>query len=71
MWLDGNDPDADGTANTTQYDLVNNTGWKDKSGNNRDANRVTSAPTFMPNTLGGKGVVDFDGAWRWGCRLHG
>ena len=63
MWLDGNDPDADGTANTTQYDLVNNTGWKDKSGNNRDANRVTSAPTFMPNTLGGKGVVDFDGAW--------
>ncbi len=63
MWLDGDDPDADGTPNTSQYDLADNTGWKDKSGNYRDANRVTSAPTFLPNTLNGKGVVDFNGDW--------
>ena len=61
MWLDGDDPDADGTPNVTQYDLENNTGWLDKSGNSRHANRVTSAPTFTPNQLNGKGVVDFNG----------
>ena len=61
MWLDGDDPDADGTPNTTQYDLADNTGWKDKSGNYRDANRVTSAPTFLPNTLNGRGVIDLGG----------
>ena len=48
MWLDGNDPDADGTPNTTQYNLVDNTGWKDKSGNYRDANKVTSTLPSCP-----------------------
>ena len=37
MWMDGNDPDADGTANTSAYNLANGTGWQDKSGKYRHA----------------------------------
>ena len=61
MWMDGNDYNADGTADTTDANLVNGTGWKDKSGNGRDATTTGGDPRFMSNQLNGLGVIDFDG----------
>ena len=62
MWMDGNDPDADGTANTSAYNLANGTGWQDKSGKYRHADQIIGTPSFVPNTLNSKGVVYFDGS---------
>jgi hypothetical protein len=61
MWMDGDDPDGDGTPNTSNYNLVNGTGWQDKSGNGRHASIVDGSPSFVKNELNGKGVVYFNG----------
>jgi hypothetical protein len=61
MWMDGNDPDGDGNANTTTANLTNGTGWQDKSGNGRHADTISSNPQFQVNQLNGLGVIDFDG----------
>jgi hypothetical protein len=61
MWMDGDDPDGDGTPNTSNYNLVNGTGWQDKSGNGRHASNVDGSPSFVTNELNGKGVVYFNG----------
>ena len=61
MWMDGNDYNADGTADTTDANLANGTGWKDKSGNDRHATATGGDPRFMSNQLNGLGVIDFDG----------
>ena len=61
LMMDGNDYNADGTADTTDANLVNGTGWKDKSGNGRDATTTGGDPRFMSNQLNGLGVIDFDG----------
>jgi hypothetical protein len=61
MWMDGDDPDGDGAPNTSNYNLVNGTGWQDKSGNGRHASIVDGSPSFMKNELNGKGVVYFNG----------
>jgi hypothetical protein len=57
MWMDGNDPDGNGVANTSE---VNLTSWQDKSGQARHLDGVQSDPRFLPNSLNGLGVVDFD-----------
>ena len=57
MWMDANDYDGDGTPNTSEADLIS---WSDKSGNARHLDGVQSDPRFLPNTLNGLGVVDFD-----------
>ncbi|MDA9120255.1 hypothetical protein N9J83_08990, partial [Opitutales bacterium] len=62
LWMDGNDPDADGIANTTTYNLANGTGWKDKSGSNRHMDQVIGTPSFTPALLNGLGAVYFDGS---------
>ena len=62
LWMDGNDPDADGIANTTTYNLANGTGWKDKSGSNRHMDQVIGTPSFTPGLLNGLGAVYFDGS---------
>ena len=59
--MDGNDYNADGTADTTDANLVNGTGWLDKSGNARHATTTSGDPRFMSNQLNGLGVIDFDG----------
>ncbi|WP_407680167.1 LamG-like jellyroll fold domain-containing protein, partial [Candidatus Chordibacter forsetii] len=61
MWMDGNDPDGDGTPNSSNYNLANGTGWQDKSGNGRHASNVDGSPAFETNGLNGKGVVYFNG----------
>ncbi|NDH16654.1 MAG: hypothetical protein EBY48_06190, partial [Opitutae bacterium] len=61
MWMDGNDYNGDGVADTTDANLVNGTGWKDKSGSNRHATTTGGDPRFMSNQLNGLGVIDFDG----------
>ena len=61
MWMDGNDYNADGSADTTDANLANGTGWKDKSGNGRHATATGGDPRFMSNQLNGLGVIDFDG----------
>ena len=62
LWMDGNDPDADGIANTTTYNLANGTGWKDKSGSNGHMDQVIGTPSFTPVLLNGLGAVYFDGS---------
>ena len=61
MWMDGDDPDGDGTPNTSNYNLANGTGWQDKSGHGRHASNVDGSPSFQTNGLNGKGVVYFNG----------
>ena len=61
MWMDGNDYNGDGVADTTDANLANGTGWKDKSGNGRHATATGGDPRFMSNQLNGLGVIDFDG----------
>ena len=61
MWMDGSDYNADGTADSTTANLVNGTGWKDKSGNGRHATVTGGDPQFLANQLNGLGVIDFDG----------
>ena len=57
MWMDANDHNGDGTADTSEADI---TSWSDKSGNTRHLDGVQGDPRFIPNTLNGLGVVDFD-----------
>jgi hypothetical protein len=58
MWMDGNDPNGDGTPETTTANVAN---WQDKSGDERDFDWKRGDPKFQANVLNGKGVVDFDG----------
>ena len=57
MWMDGNDHNGDGTADTT---TANITSWTDKSGNARHADSSQGDPQFKAGILNGLGVIDFD-----------
>ena len=61
MWMDGDDPDGDGTPNVTNYNLVNGTGWQDKSGQGRHASNVDGSPAFVTKRAKWKGVIYFNG----------
>ena len=50
MWMDGNDYNGDGTADTTDANLANGTGWQDKSGGNRHATTTSGDPRFCPTS---------------------
>ena len=58
MWMDGNDHNGDGAADTT---TTNITTWIDKSGNARHADTKVGDPQFKAGILNGLGVIDFDG----------
>ena len=58
MWMDGNDHNGDGTADTS---TTNITTWIDKSGNSRHADTKVGDPQFKAAILNGLGVIDFDG----------
>ena len=58
MWMDGNDHNGDGTADTS---TTNITTWIDKSGNARHADTKVGDPQFKAGILNGLGVIDFDG----------
>ncbi|MBO94294.1 MAG: hypothetical protein CMI32_05275, partial [Opitutales bacterium] len=58
MWMDGNDPNGDGTPETI---TANVTAWNDKSVDARHSTWKRGNPQFMANKLNGLGVIDFDG----------
>ena len=66
MWMDGNDHNGDGTADTS---TTNITTWIDKSGNARHADSVRSDPQFKANVLNNKGVIDFDAMTYFGNQI--
>ena len=58
MWMDGNDPNGDGTSDTNTSNI---TVWNDKSADARHFAWTRGDPQFEANVLNGMGVVDFDG----------
>jgi hypothetical protein len=60
LWLDANDPAADGTQPSNNSNLSS---WVDKSGNKNNATQATGAnqPLFKTNMSGGLPAIEFDG----------
>ncbi len=62
LWLDADDPDADGAATNNPHDGGSVGTWKDKSGTYSDVSRVDSAhgiPTYLTQQFNGKPAMDF------------